>query len=98
VMNSLSRSPNKYFPLEPHFLFPFFQFLPVGVRVRLLQSFNLGWIQKTPEPAKAREIVESIRLLNRDEFLGLFPDSNLYEEKVFGITKSFVAYKGWSSE
>ena len=91
------QTPNRYFPLEPHFLFPFFQFLPVNVRVRLLQNFSLGWIQRTPEPAKAREIIESIRLLGRDEFLGLFPDSNLYEEKVFGMTKSFVAYKGWNS-
>jgi ubiquinone/menaquinone biosynthesis C-methylase UbiE len=91
------QTPNKYFPLEPHFLFPFFQFLPVTVRVRLLQSFNLGWFPRTPEPAKAREIVESIRLLGRDEFLELFPDCQLYEEKVFGITKSFVAYEGWTS-
>jgi ubiquinone/menaquinone biosynthesis C-methylase UbiE len=91
------QTPNKYFPLEPHFLFPFFQFLPVAVRVRLLQSFNLGWFPKTPERTKAIEIVESIRLLGRDEFLRLFPGARLYEEKVFGLTKSFVAYSGWDS-
>jgi SAM-dependent methyltransferase len=92
------QTPNRYFPLEPHFLFPLFQFLPVIVRVRLLQNFNLGWIQRTPGAAEAREIVESIRLLGKDEFLKLIPDSNLYEEKVFGMTKSFVAYGGWNSE
>ena len=92
------QTPNRYFPLEPHFLFPFFQFLPVMVRVRLLQSFNLGWFPRTPEAAKAREIVESIRLLGRHEFLGLFPGSGLFEEKVLGMTKSFVAYEGWNSE
>ena len=92
------QTPNKYFPLEPHFLFPFFQFLPVRVRVRLLQRFNLGWFPRTPELAKAREIVESIRLLGREEFRQLFPGSELYEEKVFGLTKSFVVYQGWISE
>ena len=51
------QTPNRYFPLEPHFLFPFFQFLPVDVRVRLLQNINLGWFPRTPEAAKAREIV-----------------------------------------
>jgi hypothetical protein len=91
------QTPNRYFPLEPHFLFPFFQFLPVTVRMRLLQNFSLGWFPRTPEPTRAREIVESIRLLGRDEFLGLFPGSGLYEEKVFGMTKSFVAYGGWDS-
>jgi hypothetical protein len=91
------QTPNRFFPLEPHFLFPFFQFLPVPVRVRLLQNFNLGWLPRTPEARKAREIVESIRLLGKDEFLVLFPGSSLYEEKAFGMTKSFVAYGGWNS-
>jgi hypothetical protein len=91
------QTPNLYFPLEPHFLFPLFQFLPVTLRVRLLQNFSLGWFPRTPEPAKAREIVESIRLLGRAELLALFPGSSLYEEKVFGMTKSFVAYGGWDS-
>lgn len=89
------QTPNKYFPLEPHFLFPFFQFLPFKVRVWLLQNFRLGWFEKTPDLQKATEIVKSIRLLGRREFLLLFPHAQLYEEKVFGLTKSFVAYEGW---
>ncbi len=57
------QTPNKYFPLEPHFLFPFYQFLPISIRVWLLRNFNLGWIPKTPDAAKARKTVTSIRLL-----------------------------------
>jgi hypothetical protein len=90
------QTPNKYFPLEPHFLFPFFQFLPLGIRVWLLQNFRLGWFEKTPDTQKAAEIVKSIRLLGKQEFLSLFPHAKLYEEKVFGLTKSFVAYDGWA--
>ena len=89
------QTPNKYFPLEPHFLFPLFQFLPINIRVLLLQNFRLGWFSKTPDQAKAREIVESIRLLDKREFISLFPNAELYEEKTFGMTKSFVAYGGW---
>src|SRR5574341_1254519 len=88
------QTPNKYFPLEPHFLFPFFQFLPVKIRVWLLQNFNLGWFVKTPDAIKAREIVESIRLLSKREFTALFPNARIYEEKIIGLTKSFVAYGG----
>ena len=91
------QTPNKYFPLEPHFLFPFFQFLPRRIRVWLLQNFKLGWFEKTPDLEKAAEIVNSIRLLSRQEFLSLFPRASLYEEKAFGMTKSFVAYEGWSN-
>jgi len=89
------QTPNKYFPLEPHFLFPLFQFLPINIRVLLLQNFRLGWFSKTPDKAKAREIVESIRLLDKREFISLFPNAELYEEKIFGMAKSFVAYGGW---
>lgn len=89
------QTPNKYFPLEPHFLFPFFQFLPRWIRVLLLQNFNLGWFVKTPDKAKAREIVEEIRLLSKREFISLFPNASIFQERVFGMTKSFVAYGGW---
>ncbi len=89
------QTPNKYFPIEPHFLFPFFQFLPSSIRIWLLRNFNLGWFPKTPDEARAREIVESIRLLNKMEFVQLFPGAMLYEEKFFGLTKSFIAYDGW---
>lgn len=89
------QTPNKYFPLEPHFLFPLFQFLPVRLRVLLLQNFNLGWFKKTPDLQQALELVDSIRLLSRKEFKALFPKAFIYEEKVLWMTKSFVAYAGW---
>jgi hypothetical protein len=89
------QTPNKYFPIEPHFLFPFFQFLPVSVRVSLIRHFNLGWIKKTPDYRTAMNIVEGTRLLSKEELLSLFPGASLHEEKIIGITKSFVAYGGW---
>lgn len=89
------QTPNKYFPIEPHFLFPFFQFLPLKIRIWLLQHFKLGWFTKTPDMHQARETVSSIRLLDRREFASLFPTAGIYEEKVLGLTKSFVAYGGW---
>lgn len=89
------QTPNKYFPLEPHFLFPFFQFMPLRTRCWLVQHFSLGWFPKMPDPIRARELVASIRLLTRAEFLMLFPAASIYEEKIFGLAKSFVVYEGW---
>jgi hypothetical protein len=65
------------------------------MRARLINHFSLGWIKRVTEPDKARELVKSIRLLRKHELLMLFPGARLYEEKLLGLTKSFIAYNGW---
>ncbi len=89
------QTPNRGFPLEPHFLVPWFQFWPMSARVWLLQRTKLGWYSKTPDRHRALEAAESIHLLNRSEFAALFPGSKLWEERVLGLVKSYVAYGGW---
>jgi len=86
------QTPNYYFPLEPHWVFPFFQFLPVSFRTWLTMNFNLGHIGRIPDPAAAFEQVQEIQLLTRQQLQNLFP-AMIYEEKFFGLTKSLVAYK-----
>jgi hypothetical protein len=95
-MRYFVQTPNKYFPIEPHFLFPCFQFLPVPVRTWLLQHFHLGWRGRVADPQAARASVNSVRLLTRAELTDLFPEASLFEEKLLGLTKSFVVYAGWS--
>jgi len=87
------QTPNLYFPIEPHMLFPFFQFLPLSIRAYFVSKFDLGWIKKVPDYNEAKKVVQDIRLLSKKEMRMLFPGSNIFEEKVFGIAKSFVAYK-----
>lgn len=41
-------------------------------------------------------LVESIRLLSKAELLALFPEACLFQERLMGLTKSFVVYAGWS--
>jgi hypothetical protein len=91
------QTPNYYFPIEPHFLLPGFQWLPRSVRVLLVSHFSLGWMQRMPDPVQARELVESTRLLRKQELLTLFPGAEIYEERMLGLTKSFVAYGGWQN-
>jgi hypothetical protein len=88
------QTPNRHFPLEPHFLFPFFQYLPVSARVYLLTHFNIGWTGKL-DTQEAREFVESIELLDRRTFCELFPTAQIWDERAFGLVKSFVAYGGF---
>lgn len=87
------QTPNLYFPIEPHFLFPMFQFLPVGVRTWMLQHWDIGWISRKPDYREARAEVESIRLLSKGGVRELFPDATIFEERFLGMSKSFVAYR-----
>jgi hypothetical protein len=89
------QTPNKHFPLEPHFLVPGFQFLPIGLRAWLLRRMQLGWYARTADPAEAERKVRMIRLMTEREFRDVFPGATIHREKVFGLTKSFIAYGGW---
>lgn len=90
------QTPNKRFPLEPHFLFPFFQYLPSLVRAQMVHRFDVGWYKRIPDYAAAKAEVDSIQLLTRKKFLALFPGAALHVERLAGLPKSFVAYGGWS--
>lgn len=89
------QTPNRFFPIEPHFLFPFFQFLPLPMKVFLITHFNLGWYKKTTDKEKAVEAASEITLLSCRKFRSLFPDAKMYKEKFFGLTKSFTVCGGW---
>jgi len=90
------QTPNKYFPLEPHFLFPFFQFLPLSVRVWLLTHFDLPGRKRKPDTTEAKEEVSSIRLLKEKELVELFPDGVIVKERLGFLVKSFIVYGGWN--
>jgi hypothetical protein len=90
------QTPNFYFPIEPHFVFPGFHWLPIALRVWLVTHFPLGWYEKFDCSKCAREEVESIRLLTESKLVALFPDAQLHREKFLGMTKSFIVYHGWN--
>lgn len=91
--NYFIQTPNKYFPIEPHWLFPLFQFLPFTIQVFLTQHFTLGNIKKANTREAAVHLVKEVRLLSKKEFALFFKDAKIYNEKILGITKSFTAYK-----
>lgn len=85
------QTPNRYFPIEPHFQFPCFQFLPRRLKVRLLRSRPLGWYPRAENNIQAGDWADEIRLLTRREVERLFPEARVICEKVWGLTKSFMA-------
>lgn len=90
--NYFIQTPNRYFPVEPHFVFPLFQFLPVPVRVGLLMRFNLGHVKKFTSRDAALTQVKEIQLLSVRQMKQLFPGCAIYYDKFAGLNKSIVAY------
>lgn len=86
------QTPNFWFPLEPHWLFPFFQFLPFSFRVWLTQHFSLGHIPKCTSKEAAQLQVREIQLLTKAQLQTLFPTAIIYAEPLLIWNKSFVAH------
>ena len=86
------QTPNFWFPIEPHWVFPCFQYLPKAIRIFLTRHFNLGHLKRSRSWSVARQQVEEIQLLSRSEMARLFPESKIWEEKLLAFSKSFVAH------
>ena len=85
------QTPARSFPLEPHFYFPFFPYLPLGLRTLLHQRFDLGFMKRNPDWLQARAMCEETRLLTCREMAGLFEDGEIIKERFLGLCKSYVA-------
>ena len=85
------QTPNKYFFIEPHYIFPFFQYLPSKIRYKILTKTKLSRLRKWDKKF-ARQYLKEIRLLTLNELKEIFPGSKIYQEKFFGMSKSFTAY------
>jgi hypothetical protein len=86
------QTPYRYFPVEPHFLAPGFQFLPLAARARLVRRWPLTHSRPDSEREGMRAVI-GIELLTRAEMRYLFPDSVLLSERVLGVTKSLTAVR-----
>lgn len=86
------QTPNYYFPIEPHWAFPCFQFLPFRTRVFLTRNFDIGHFKKANSDEEAIRRVSEVKLLTEEQMKKLFPSGKVYREKFLGLTKSIVMY------
>jgi hypothetical protein len=91
--NYFVQTPNFFFPVEPHFLCPLFHWLPFPARRALIRRVSLGNITRKPSKEAAEKTLSEFRLLKKSEVKALFPDATLHREKMFGLTKSYIAIK-----
>ena len=87
------QTPSWWFPLEPHSLIPFFQYLPHSIRAFLIMRFNINYFPKKSTYQEALAVSHSTLMFTRSRFLQLFPEATLHTETLFGIPKSYTVVK-----
>ncbi len=90
-----AQTPNFWFPIEPHFHVPGWQWMPRSMRVRLLMKRRCGWRGPCPDREGAEALVDEVRLLTRTELSALFPNSTIRAERLGGLVKSWIVYGGF---
>jgi hypothetical protein len=83
------QTPARSFPIEPHLLAPWIQYLPRRIQHRIVRWTLRGLLT----PQAVHQIVDEVRLLTYREFRELFPDCLILRERVLGLTKSYIAVR-----
>lgn len=78
------QAPYRWFPVETHSWLPFVSYLPRRLQVPLFRFTNRFWIKKT---------TPDWYLPTMKDMKYYFPDASILEERVFGVTKSLIAYQ-----
>lgn len=86
------QTPYRYFPIEPHWVFPGFQFLPFPARVAVAHRWRLGHYRARDRSAATRR-VSAVELIGVTEMRSYFPASEIWFERYAGLVKSLVAVR-----
>lgn len=84
------QTPNRWFPIEPHYGAPGVQFLPKRARVAVAPYTPWGVVTRA-SPAECNAMAEELRLLTAGELQELFPGARVVRERLLGFTKSIIA-------
>jgi hypothetical protein len=88
------QTPNRYFPVEPHFLFPGLQHLPRRLAARSIAAWPFGNFSHIKTSEHALRAVMAVELLSESELRAYFPEARIERERFAGLTKSLIAVSG----
>jgi hypothetical protein len=87
------QTPYRYFPVEPHWVFPGLQFLPFEARVQITKKWPIGHCVADGDRDDALAFVSDVELIGKTQMRIHFPDSEIWMERWKGMPKSMVAIK-----
>lgn len=88
------QTPNRYFPVEPSFMFPLLQHLPRKLQREAIARYPIGNFGDLTDRREVMKALLGIELLSRSELEFYFPEAEIYTERILGLAKSFVAVRG----
>jgi len=86
------QTPNRYFPIEPHYFLPFFHLVPAKIQPYYVSFLSLKWWKNRGGLEEIRSHIKAIRLLKYAELRKMFKGDDIVREKFLFLTKSFVVY------
>ena len=86
------QTPYRYFPVEPHWLFPGMQFLPVAAKTKIELRWPFTHTRST-SVEEARSSVLWTELIGITELRHYLPESEILHERMAGLIKSIIAVK-----
>lgn len=92
------QTPNFWFPMEPHFQVPGWQWMPLQLRTAIIQRSRCGWRGPCADETGARKLVEEVRLLSLSELRAIFPAANMVPERFCGLVKSWIVIGGFPAD
>lgn len=91
------QTPNYWFPIEPHFHVPGWQWLPCSVRKAIIRRRQCGWRGPCPDAELADQIVREVQLLTRRQLQRLFPTAAIVPERFCGLVKSWIVHSAFDT-
>jgi Methyltransferase domain len=87
------QTPNRLFPVEPHFICLFLHWLPFSFQRRLIRHFSVWGLVRKPSQRDVDLALKDVDLLTERDLRDLFPDAEIIKERFFGLAKSLIAVK-----
>jgi hypothetical protein len=91
------QTPAQGFLFEPHYMAFFIHWFPRSWQPRMLRWGSLWGVLNKPTGAQCDDYVRYNQLLTHKEVQRLFPGCRIIKERFFGLTKSYIVVKSYSS-
>jgi Methyltransferase domain len=87
------QTPNRWFFIETHFVTLLVHYLPWPLAKRIIPFCSFRGFFRHGDNANLKALADELRLLSFRQVKELFPDCEIHREKLFGLTKSFIAIR-----